>query len=175
MHSSSSGLLMDKYIAGVVMRKIPILLFFLFFVQITACGMAQQVDIQPDDLVGKTLTETWRRGSFVGASYKTSILTPTSMRWYALTGNLKGKSEEVEYACTKVGREILQVSWREETTGSKAIVTYNFKTMKMFGVIVESKRDFLLQGTFTIEQSKDEMKDRKDLPELFKEEATNEQ
>ena len=63
--------------AGVYMRKIPVLLFFIFFLQITACGMAQQVDIQPEDLVGKTLTETWRRGSFVGASYKTSILTPT--------------------------------------------------------------------------------------------------
>ncbi|SIO31410.1 hypothetical protein SAMN02745161_2757 [Halodesulfovibrio marinisediminis DSM 17456] len=175
MHSSSSGLLKDRYIAGVVMRKIPILLFFIFFVQITACGMAQQVDIQPEDLVGKTLNETWRRGSFVGASYKTSILSSTHMRWYALTGNLKGKSEEVEYECTKVGREILQVSWREKTTGSQAVVTYNFKTMKMFGVIVEEERDFLLQGTFTIEQSKGEVSDGKDLPELFKKEATSDQ
>lgn len=160
--------------AGVVMRKIPILLFFVFFVQITACGMAQQVDIQPEDLVGKTLKETWRRGSFVGASYKTCILSPTTMRWYALTGNLKGKSEEVKYACTKVGREILQVSWREKTTGSQAVVTYNFKTMTMFGVIVEKERDFLLQGTFTIEKSKDMSDDGKELPELFKKEATTE-
>lgn len=154
-------------IAGVDMRKISILLFLLFFMQSTACGMAQQVDIQPEDLVGKTLTETWRRGSLVGASYKTNILSPNKMRWNALTGNLKGKSEEVEYACTKVGREILQVSWREDTTGSQAIVTYNFKTMKMYGVIVEPKRDFLLQGSFTIELTKDEMQDRKELPELF--------
>jgi len=160
--------------AGVVMRKIPILLFFIFFVQITACGMAQQVDIQPEDLVGKTLKETWRRGSFVGASYKTCILSPTTMRWYALTGNLKGKSEEVEYACTKVGREILQVSWREQTTGSQAIVTYNFKTMKMYGVIVEKERDFLLQGSFTIEHSNHMSDDGKELPELFKKETTTE-
>ena len=150
------------------MRKIFILLFMLFFVQITACGMAQQVDIQPEDLVGKTLTETWRRGSFVGASYKTNILTPTKMRWFALTGNLKGKTEEVEYACTKIGKEILQLSWREKTTGSQAVVTYNFKTMKMYGVIVEKKRDFLLQGTFTIELTKDSSMQHKDLPELFK-------
>ncbi|MCT4534316.1 MoaF C-terminal domain-containing protein [Halodesulfovibrio sp.] len=149
------------------MRKISILLFLLFFMQSTACGMAQQVDIQPEDLVGKTLTETWRRGSFVGASYKTNILSPNKMRWHALTGNLKGKSEEVEYACTKVGREILQVSWREDTTGSQAIVTYNFKTMKMYGVIVEPKRDFLLQGSFTIELTNEEMQDRNELPELF--------
>ena len=154
------------------MRKISILLFVILFLQTTACGMAQQVDILPEDLVGKTLHETWRRGSFVGASYKTNILSATQMRWYALTGNLKGKSEEVEYACTKIGKEVLQLSWREKTTGSQAVVTYNFKTMKMFGVIVEKKRDFLLQGTFTIELTKDRPDD---LPELSKKEANSKQ
>jgi len=161
----------EKNIAGADMRNFCILLFIIFFVQITACGMAQQVDIQPEDLVGKTLTETWRRGSFVGASYKTTILTPTSMRWYGLTGNLKGQSEEVTYACTKVGREILQLSWREESTNAQAVVTYNFKTMKMYGVIVEDERDFLLQGTFTIELTKKVKQDDKDIPKLFKENA----
>lgn len=161
--------------AGAGMRNTIIFLFVIFFVQITACGMAQQVDIQPDDLVGKTLTETWRRGSFVGASYKTHIITPNRMRWFALTGNLKGKSEEVEYVCTKVGREILQISWREETTGSQAIVTYNFKTMKMYGVIVEKKRDYLLQGSFTIELTNAKRDDQSDLPQLFKDTLNTEQ
>ncbi len=160
---------MDKYIAGVVMRKIPILLFFfLSIVQGTAFGMAQQVDIRPEDLVGKTLIETWRRGSIVGALYRTDILTSKTMLWSSLTGRTKGNVEEVEYACIKVGCEILQMSWREKTTGSRAIITYNFKTMKMYGVIVEEDRDYLLKGSFTIERTRDVKKDRKDLPKLFK-------
>ncbi|MCG8532452.1 MAG: hypothetical protein MI749_17565 [Desulfovibrionales bacterium] len=157
------------------MRNVFFVIVFMCFWQVTACGMAQQVDIQPDDLIGKTLNETWRRGSFVGASYKTDVLSATTMRWYALTGNLKGKTEEVEYACTKIGKEILQLSWREKTTGSQAVVTYNFRTMKMYGVIVEKKRDFLLQGTFTIERQKNALMDSKDLPELFKETSEREQ
>lgn len=107
-------------------------------------------------LVGKTIKHTWTEGPFAGAGYETTLTSEHALSWKAVAGQPKGMSDSEEYMRTDIAPGVVQLSWKESTvtTGFTVVLTLNFDTKKIYGVIGDKDKNYVLAGSFTVEDMK---------------------
>lgn len=106
-------------------------------------------------LVGKTIKHTWEEGPFAGAGYETTIISEDTLTWLAVAGQPKGMTGTETYTRTEVAPGVIQLSWKEvQTTGFTLVLTLNFNTMKVYGVIGDKDKNYVLAGSFTMSDSR---------------------
>ncbi len=103
------------------------------------------------NLSGKTIKHTWTEGPFAGAGYETTITSENALSWKAVAGQPKGMTGTETYTRADIAPGVVQLSWKEvATTGFTLVWTLNFNTMKVYGVIGDKDKNYVLAGEFAV-------------------------
>ncbi|HIJ10849.1 TPA: hypothetical protein HA278_02210 [Candidatus Woesearchaeota archaeon] len=98
------------------------------------------------DFVGTTFEHEWTEGAYTGVIYRVEFISDTMLRWTGIAGFAKGRSDIQKYTLQKINDTISQFSWLAND-GLSVIITYNFVTMRSFGVISTKTEQHVLRGS----------------------------
>ena len=101
------------------------------------------------NLLGRIFEHEWTEGKYEGVIYQVEFLSDTQLRWTGMEGPPKGKSDTENYTLTKIEKDIHQFSWLAKD-GLSVTITYNFNTMKAFGVVSNGEEQNVLSGILKI-------------------------